>query len=425
MKLLRSSRVLRLLYTWALFVSACIYLGRRALFHREYRHRMAERFGFINIGERHRNGIWIHAVSVGETMAAMPLVARLQRQYPDIPLVLSSTTLTGAARVRQYYPQLPHIFFPWDFRHAVRRVLSRLRPRMLILLETEIWPNLIEECAHREIPVLLLNARMSARSARRYGYFQPLSAEVLGSLSAVGVQNRVSANRFEQLGLARSRMSLCGNLKFDTVAIQPPPERSQLLQYSYDFDWLWVSGSTHAGEEKIILEAASLLWQSFPGMLLVLAPRHPERFEEVHALCCEQNVAVSRYSLRDTYIPHARILLLDKMGCLADFLAVSDVAYIGGSLVPVGGHNMYEASAHGVPVLCGPHLFNFEEIARLLSDSGSLIVVHNATELAREISSLLDDGAKRELVARAAVEALASQGGALDKHMELLAPFLR
>lgn len=419
-----SSYVLRLCYTCMMFCLACIYFPWRLLSAPKYRHRLIERFGFINVPKKYHGAIWIHAVSVGETMAAIPLIKRLQIDYPNVPMILSNTTITGAERSAHLYPELPRIFFPWDFKHAVRRTLSHLRPRLLILLETELWPNLIEACSNSGVPVLLLNGRMSARSARGYGRFQPLSAEIFGQLSAIAAQTASSARRFRALGAPSSKISVCGNLKFDTGISEERRARARALREHYNNRMLWVAGSTHAGEEKIVLAAASLLWKTFPELLLVLAPRHPERFGEVDALCRAQTDGVLRYSAREMGQQSCKVLVLDEMGRLEDFLAAADVAFIGGSLVPVGGHNMFEAAAYGVPVLCGPHLFNFEDAAMLLRNCGALVLVRHAQALARKIAYWLDNESARKSVGLTAADVAASQRGALDKHMATIASFL-
>jgi 3-deoxy-D-manno-octulosonic-acid transferase len=407
-----------------MFVMACLYLPWRLIVSPKYAHNLRERFGFIHIDKQEQGAIWIQAVSVGETMAARPLIDALRRDYPHTPLVLSNTTLTGAVRSSQLYPDLTRIFFPWDFKHVARRTLRRMRPRVLMLMETEIWPCLIAECARENIPVLLLNARMSARSMRNYMRFKPFIAQVLGQLPMVAAQNTRSARRFEMLGARPDRISMCGNLKFDSGLSKARQTRAAVLRQRYRGRLIWVAGSTHTGEELIVLKAASMLWEQFPDMLLVLAPRHPERFKEVAALCAAQGHDVMLHSVANSGHLGSRLLMLDEMGLLEDYLAAADVAFIGGSLSSVGGHNMFEAAIYGVPVVCGPHLFNFEEAAKILLNCGSMLLVEDAQTLAARVGYWLANKPERKRAGRAGADAASRQRGALSRHMHVIRPFL-
>ena len=384
-----------------------------------------ERFGFIQINSASQGAIWIQAVSVGETVATKPLINQLRRDHPRIPLILSNTTLTGASRSALLYPKLLRIFFPLDFKHAVRRVLRRMRPRMLILMETELWPNLIAECARANIPVLLLNARLSARSVRKYVRFKPLIGEVLTQVSAIAAQNERSAKRFLALGVDPAKISVCGNLKFDMDISHSRQERARALRQQYSGKLIWVAGSTHAGEEDIILKAALKLWKTFPNMLLILAPRHPERFREVTALCATQVKEASSFNAGKQFDPSLKLLVLDEMGLLEDYLAAADVAFIGGSIIPSGGHNIFEAAIYSVPIVCGPHLFNFETSAKILLNSGSLVITHDADAMVTQLTHWLANESDRIRVGRAGANAAQTQRGALDKHITVVVSCLK
>ncbi len=370
--------------------------------------------------------IWVHAVSVGEIAAASPLVEQLLlRQPPSI--VVTTTTPTGrAAAQRAFGTQVEIVYFPYDLAFIVRRFLQRFRPQVLILLETELWPQVIRVCEANAIPVTLVNARLSARSAQRYAMVGGLSRAMLGALSCVGVQTGADAQRFIDLGLEKTRLSITGSLKFDT---QLPfgIERSSLalrrLLGAHRF--VVVAGSTRAGEELILLDAFAQLVALISNLLLVIVPRHPERFDEVAHACRKRGYAVLKRSENKDCTPSTQIFVVDRMGELQAFYAAADVAFVGGSLVAMGGHNLLEPATVGTPILAGPHVFNFQGISELLTDAGALHIVASASELTARILAWQTRPEERNAAGRAGRDVVTQNRGATAKTLALLMPYLR
>lgn len=362
------------------------------------------RFGFVEPVAG--NPLWLHCVSVGETVAAEPLVAALRER--GLPLLVSSTTFTGAARVRQRFGRrMPQRFLPFDLPGAVARFLDRVQPRALVILETELWPNLIAECRRRRIPVVLVNARLSARSARGYERVGKLASAMLADLSAIAAQAPADAERFAALGVAESKIRVTGNLKFDIGNDGVARDASRLLREQIGARPVWIAASTHQGEDEIILDAHRRLQRDRPDALLVLVPRHPERFDDVAALIARRGFSCARRSAGDVPDLSCPVLLGDTMGEMPLYYGVADVAFVGGSLVPVGGHNFLEPAALGLPLLTGPHCFNFQSIADDMLASAALLMVTDADGLGERVGELLGDANART-----------SQGGAARAYVE-------
>jgi 3-deoxy-D-manno-octulosonic-acid transferase len=379
----------RLLYSAVFYLLSpfiCIRLWWRGRLVPGYRLRWAERFGFVTPVPAERKVIWVHAVSVGETVAAAPLVKQLQERYPNHLVAVTNTTPTGSERVRAMLgDSVYHCYAPYDLPCAVARVVTKLHPEMLIIMETELWPNLIHHCRRRHIPVVVANARLSAKSARGYQRFSWLSAPMLRDLALVAAQYPEDGQRFVQLGLPADRLRVTGNIKFDfTIS----PQQRQLAEWLVG-EWrgvngrpVWLVASTHRGEEEIILDAFRQIQRTVPELLLVLVPRHPDRFGEVAELCGKLGFAVVKRSENRAPEPDVSILLGDTMGELAVFYGACDLAFVGGSLVAVGGHNLLEPAAWGVPVLSGSQLFNFAEISNLLLAANALTICNSAADIA-------------------------------------------
>ena len=390
-----------------------------------YRGRLWERLGFVP-----RSGeaapIWLHAVSVGEVQAATPLLRALQQRYPSQPLVVTTATPTGAQRVAALASaQLRHCYFPYDLPSAVRRFLDRTRPRLAIVLETEVWPNLLRECARRQIPVVVASARLSEKSVRRLGWAAGLFADVLGSNVTIATQSAADAQRFEQLGAARERLRVTGNLKFDLhIAPELRAQGAQLRRAQFAERSVWVAGSTHEGEEDVVLDAHQQLCQSQPDALLILAPRHPNRFEQVHERLAARGIACVRRTSGMQISPQTRVLLLDTLGELLLFYAAADVAFVGGSLVPVGGHSLLEPAALGLPVLTGPHNFNAADVARLFLESGAAWQVDAAEPLYAALARLSSSSSERTAMGERALALVVSNRGTLERLMLLIEPLL-
>lgn len=397
-------------------------LGWQALRNAAYRDRWLQRLGWYGQRVRPESPLWIHAVSVGEVGAAAPLIRALRERYPYRSILVTTYTPTGYATVaRQFGETVHHAYFPYDLPVIVRRFLRHFRPCMLLLMETELWPNVIHECHARGIPVLLVNGRMSERSARRYRAFRGLCASMLAEVTRFAAQTEADAARLATLGAAAGRITVTGSLKFD---VHLPPsiyeEGASIRRELGASRAILMAGSTRQGEEELLLQALRQLRRQFPELLMILAPRHPERFDSVAELLMREGWRVARRSRAEVVTAGTEVLLLDTMGELLKFYAASDLAFVGGSLMPLGGHNVLEPATVGVPVLAGPHLFNFAEIAEKLRLAGALVIVSGPEALAREAAGWLGDSDARDRAGRAGLEIVAHNKGATLGVLELL-----
>jgi len=409
------------LLLWAAMPYAFWHLWRRSRRQPEYLEHVGERFGRYAIAPA-RTLIWIHAVSVGETRAAVPLVRRLRERYPDHGILLTHMTPTGRQTGSELFGDaVQRCYLPYDYPFAVRRFLDHFRPRVGIIMETELWPNLIHSCRGREIPVYLVNARLSEKSAAGYARVRGLTEQTLRSLAGISAQTRADAERLRSLGAPA--VEVTGNLKFD---IAPPPDQAELgrrLRARLGADRpVFLAASTREGEERIVLDA--LRSARVPGLLAVIVPRHPQRFDEVAGLLQRSAVPFQRRSADSPVSPETRVVLGDSMGEMFAYYAACDLAVVGGSLLPLGGQNLIEACAVGKPVLVGPHTFNFEEATRLALEAGAAKRVADEGELAREIERLLGNPAARAAMGRAGLEFAARHRGATDRVLGLLEPAL-
>ncbi len=359
--------------------------------------------------------VWVHAVSVGEVQAALALLRYLLRQ--DLRVLVTTTTPTGAARLRALLGDaVQHRYTPFDLPGIMARFLGRVSPRLVLVMETEVWPNMLAACAERGIPAVLVNARLSERSARGYARVAGFSAETLGRFSRITAQGPADAERFRALGVAPARIVVTGSIKFDVQLPASVTDRAEALRRTWGNDRpVWVAASTREGEEEQVLAAHAAVRAALPAALLVLVPRHPERFERVAALTRRAGFRLARRSLREPCPRQVAIYLGDSMGELAVFFAAADVAFVGGSLVPTGGHNLLEPAAAGLPVLAGPHTFNFTEIARLLRERGALAQVADADALAKMLTRWLTDAAERTRVGEQGRRVIDDNRGALAR----------
>jgi len=418
----------RRLYDLIAYALAPVYCGAllsRGIAERGYWQNFRERFGFGSALET--SSVWLHAASVGEVQSCAPLARALRRALPDAPLVLTTSTPAGAARARALLrDEHVHVrFAPLDLPGAVRRFLGRARPRLGIVLETELWPNLYEACGRRGIPVALASARMSERSARRYGWLRGPFERALAICELVAVQTEVDAGRFLALGSRPDRTRVVGNLKFDIEVPAGTPARGRSLRERHAVGRpVWVAGSTHEGEEAAALEAHARVREAHPGALLVIAPRHPPRFGEVAASLERRGVRFARRSRDETCDAATEVLLLDSIGELLDFYAAADVVFVGGSLVPVGGHNLLEPAALARPIIAGPHLKSVAESARLLAERRALEIAHDAGALARTLTHLLADPQSLARMGERALSVVAENRGALARLLALIEPLL-
>lgn len=420
---------MRYLYSALFYILLPVLLLRMLLRSRRapaYRQRLAERFGFFAADPAPAGTpvIWVHAVSLGETLAAAPLIEALLERWPDHRIVVTTTTPTGSERVRALFGErVFHVYAPWDLPGAVRRFLGRVRPRLLLIMETELWPNMLHYSSAMGCRILLANARLSARSARGYARFAGLTRAMLQQLDTVACQSGADGERFLALGLPPSALHVTGSIKFDLELDASLRAAAAGLRRELDADsrTVLVAASTHPGEDEKILQAFARIRQETDHCLLVLVPRHPERFDEVHALCRGQGWNVVRRSNGVSPGPGSDVLLGDTMGELLLLLSVGQVAVIGGSLVPHGGHNVLEAAAWGVPVVTGPYMFNFEEISGLLVAAGAMVRLQDPADLTACLQALLADCPRRLEMGAAGRRVVADNRGARERLLALVA----
>ena len=419
---------MRKLYTLLLYLLMPVVILRlawRGIRAPDYWRRWPERFGRIApaLGKQ---VIWIHAVSVGEVMAAEPLVRILLEQQPDYSILITTVTPTGSARVTALFgDDVAHVYAPYDLPDVVSRFLGRVGPRLAIVMETELWPNLFYACQHRSVPLLLVNARLSERSVAGYLRVRGLAARTLSAVTEIAAQSELDAGRFRSLGADEQRITVTGNMKFEQRIPPSLRERAEVLRR----DWgvgraVWVAGSTHEGEDEMLLDVFAQLRKQFRGCLLVLVPRHPERFGTVAELCRQRGYNTVLRSERLPCTSETDVFIGDSMGELALFYAASDVAFTGGSLVFHGGHNLLEPAALGVPVVTGPHVFNFVEICELLLQAGACVKVKDTGELLNILSRWLGDANERHRIGQRGREVVEKNRGALQSVMVMIDRYL-
>jgi 3-deoxy-D-manno-octulosonic-acid transferase len=414
---------MRFLYTllwWLALPLMFLYLLWRSRKQPEYRRHWRERLGWT---PRLPDGpvIWLHAVSVGETRAAAPLVRALLAHHPDCTLLLSNTTPTGRATAAELFGATVRLtYLPYDLPVLVDRFLARSHPGIAIFLETEIWPNLYHQCRRRGIPTFLVNARLSERSARGYGRIDGLIHPTLGSLTGLAAQTEADARRLTELGARNVRVT--GNMKFDITAPDGTTERAEDLRRLFAGRFVFLAASTREGEEALILDACLEL--GIPGLLLVIVPRHPQRFDQVAALLTSRGVEFVRRSAGAPVTPQTEVFLGDSMGEMAAYYAAAEVAFIGGSLLPLGGQNLIEAAAAGCPVLIGPHTWNFLQATEQAIEAGAARRIENAEELALALKRLYQHPEQRSLMNEAGWHFSQAHQGATLKVMNLLEPEL-
>jgi 3-deoxy-D-manno-octulosonic-acid transferase len=412
-------RLMRALYTFTMYLVTPVIIYRlaaRGLRLRGYFRRWLERFGYFAAPELEA-AVWVHAVSVGEVNAASPLVDVLRQRFADRPMVVTTVTPTGSERVRQLWGEsVFHVYLPYDLPAAVCRFLGRIRPAIAVIMETEIWPNLYFECDRLGIPIVLANARLSEKSLRGYGPARPLASEAVRRIRMVAAQSQADAERFRQLGVEAAHLEVVGNLKFDLRLSEQIPQDARKRRAHWGAQRpVWIAASTHEGEEWPVIEAHARILRRFPDALLLVAPRHPERFRPMLQLC--RGHGFSTASRSEHRLPGAGIqcFVVDTLGELVPFLACADVAFVGGSLDPIGGHNVLEPGALGVPVLVGPHTFNFAEATDLMLACGAALRVQDAAGLAAGVQQLFSEAERRRQMGEAARAAVASARGAVQR----------
>ncbi|PCH63362.1 MAG: 3-deoxy-D-manno-octulosonic acid transferase [Gammaproteobacteria bacterium] len=379
-----------------------------------YFKRWGERFGTSANIPQDKSVIWIHAVSVGEVEASRPLIKALQQDFPEHQLLLTTMTPTGSERVKVLFADtVAHCYLPYDLPFAIERFLTATHPQFGIIMETEIWPNLITHCAKHKIKLVLANARMSERSLKGYQRVDTLTREVLQSLTFIAAQSEQDRQRFAKLGADIKKVHAIGNLKYEVTLPASLMEQAESMRSMWDVNRpVLIAASTHEGEEEIILNASRQIRAQYPNLLLIIVPRHPERFDRVTALSQRAGFKTLRRSEHQPCRSDVQILVVDTMGELPLFYGASDIAFVGGSLVPHGGHNLLEPAALGRAVITGPHYFNFSQITRQFLHENAAIEVTDTASLAVTVIDLLQNSQKRAEMGEAGLQLIVNSQGA-------------
>ena len=414
----------RFFYTLTLYLLTPLVLYRlaaRGIKYHGYFARWRERFGFFP-DPGIEGSIWIHAVSLGEVNAAVPLIEALMRRYRDSPFVITTVTPTGSARVLQLFgDRVFHVYLPYDLTTAVRRFLDRVRPRLAVIMETEIWPNLFFTCSDRNISIVVANARLSEKSLRGYWPIQPLVRRAIRCASFIAAQSQSDGERLHSLGAPTERLAVVGNLKFDMSVPDDIVRHGRDFRAAAGADRpVWIAASTHEGEELVVLKAHAEVLRRFPDALLLIAPRHPERFKALATSCRAFGFRTATRSEDGHADRHKQCFVIDSMGELLGFYAAADVAFVGGSLVPVGGHNLLEPAALARPVIVGPHTFNFAEVTEGLIKSGAVMRIPDADALGPAVVRLLSRDIERRTMGEAAHRVMERERGAVERTMSIV-----
>lgn len=415
---------LRFLYSFVfllalpLIMLRLIWRGSRAS---AYFKRWDERFGIKPAPSAAKPVLWVHAVSVGEVEAARPLVEALQTQYPSHQILITTMTPTGSARVTSLYgDKVLHCYLPYDLPFAVRRFLKSARPELGIIMETELWPNLIHYADALDIPMVLANARLSARSAACYQKIAKLTQRMLQQFTLIAAQSQDDRQRFVALGADKDSVHAVGNLKFEITLPASLTEEAEALRSIWGNRPVFIAASTHEGEDEIILNASRKIRAEFPDLLLILVPRHPERFDKVAALSQRSGFKILRRSDNGMCSRDIQVLIIDTMGELPLFYGTADIAFVGGSLVPKGGHNLLEPAALGRAVIIGPHYFNFSEISRQFLQAGAAIQIASSESLADKVIALLRNPQQRADMGQAGQNLIKHSQGASKRLLNLI-----
>ncbi|WP_413641410.1 lipid IV(A) 3-deoxy-D-manno-octulosonic acid transferase [Oceanisphaera sp. IT1-181] len=385
--------------------------------------RWSEHLGLVPTS-RQQNPIWLHAVSVGEIIAATPLIKALKAEYPELPILVTTTTRTGADLAEKLGDLIEHRYAPLDFPWAVALFLRRMQPRALLIMETELWPNWLQACGKRQLPVMVLNARLSARSATRYQRFHAVFRLLSKNISHIACQYPADAQRFSDLGVANDKLSVTGSIKFDIDYGAEVHQQGQQLRIQLGIERpVWIAASTHEGEDEQILAAHKQLLTILPDALLILVPRHPQRFAQVAELVKQQSLTLVRRT-QTTLVIDSQVYLGDTMGELPIMLAAADITFVGGSLIVRGGHNLLEPAALAKPVLTGPSIFNFTDIYQRLLEQDALITVSDAITLSDTLIILFRDKPRRLQLGNNALDVVNENKGAINKTLQCMQNFI-
>ncbi|MCX7107946.1 MAG: lipid IV(A) 3-deoxy-D-manno-octulosonic acid transferase [Methylococcales bacterium] len=392
-----------------------------------YRHRWRERLGFYNKAKSFPEGvIWFHAVSVGEAEALFPLLRHIQKHHTDAKLLITTTTPTGSARVNAVMLEtVTHVYLPYDIPGAVNRFMHCFKPKLAVIIETEIWPNLYSCCGKNKIPLYIINARLSEKSSLGYQKIPSLVHPALGNIYGIATQTQEDTNRFLAIGANSEKLKTLGNIKFDVQIPQSIIAQGlQIKTNLFEGRFVWLIASTHKDEEIIFLEIYKQIKQKIPQLLLVLVPRHPERFAEVRKLCEKLQYTVVSRTASEAVCKQTDVYLVDTMGELKALYAASDVAFVGGSMVPTGGHNILEAAAVGLPVMFGPYMANFKEIARRVLSDNAAIQCQNKQDVIDSILALYEQPNFRNALAEKGKAFVQINQGAMTRIYKMLEQFI-
>ncbi|MCL1142754.1 lipid IV(A) 3-deoxy-D-manno-octulosonic acid transferase [Shewanella gaetbuli] len=418
----------RFLYSvllYALFPLVVIYFAYRAYKSADYRKRWSERFGF---SQWQPADIVVHCVSMGETLAAVPMIKQLMQIYPDYRFTITTTSPTGSAEViKAFGDTVQHSYLPLDFSYAVKRFIQHTQPKACIIMETELWPNLLYFAEKANVKLVLANARLSEKSAKSYQGKSGLTRPMLQRLGLIAVQTEAEAQRFIALGVSAEKLQVCGSLKFDFTIDPAKIAHATALREAWQRQDspIWVAGSVHPGEFDAVLAVHKKILADYPNALLIMVPRHPEQFNSAAIAVTQNGLQLARRSMNDDVTADTQVLLGDTMGELVLLYATADQAFVGGTLIVHGGHNPLEPAAVGLPVFVGPNYRDFIEITQLLSQSGGLKVVNNGDELAQSLLHYFDNQTDYKLAAEAAKSVVEQNRGALQKHTELISQFIQ
>jgi 3-deoxy-D-manno-octulosonic-acid transferase len=385
----------------------------------DYWRRWSERFGFFKSLSSHKR-IWIHAVSFGEVQASVPLIKALQHKYPSYDFLITTMTPTGAQRAKELFGEtITHLYLPYDLWHAVFLFLDKTKPSIGIIIETELWFNLFQACKKRHIPLFLVNARLSDKSFQKYQKFIPnLTKQTLQCLTHIAAQTIDDSERLKKLGA--DNITITGSLKFDVEISTSIFEKAEELKRNFGDRKIWIAASTHEGEENILLNVHRQIQRKIPNALLILVPRHPERFNQIFQLCEQREFKTSRRSLSQKISEKTDIYLGDTMGELLMLYAAADVAFVGGSLICRGGHNLLEPAAVGKPILTGQFMFNFSEITKRLLEIKAAEQIFNEQQLVERLLFLLENPKSREEMGEKGKAFVEQNRGALERVLHLI-----
>lgn len=383
--------------------------------------RWKEHFGITPKLTSDEKPIWIHAVSVGESIAATPFIKALKEQNPEQPILVTTTTSTGAEQIAKLSDLVEHRYMPIDFAFAVKRFLKTTQPKQLLIIETELWPNTLNEVHKAGIPISVINARLSEKSCSNYAKVQPLFNLMLPCLTQVLCQTESDANRFERLGVDKDKLKVTGSIKFDIQISDDMKEKSKILRQELGQNRsVWIAASTHKGEDEQVLAAHKRVLESHPDALLILVPRHPERFDDMYDLCQQQGFETVRRTTQENVANSTQVYLGDTMGEMLLLLGAADICFMGGSLVggKVGGHNVLEPAALGIPVVTGSSYYNFTEIVKAMRHQETIMLIENSQQLSLFITSLLRDDNHRFALSKKTTAFVAGNAGALNKTLK-------